>query len=393
MKNIIITPTFVGHFQFITPYIKSFKKYAVGHNYLISFLISNAEKKKFSKIVRNFPSLPIEVLYFEDILQEFGITEAPDAILQKYGKFSYQTLKKFYAMLHYGKDARFLVLDSESMLINKTNMGNLFQDFFDNPFISYSYLKQRTKISPFLQRVVDNDNFLGLNNGIWCLENFVWFYEGHILRDMIKELGTPFQIINKVHLHNKGDSSLAGVFEIELYQNFIYKHRQKYKYKIVNVNQGLQNYIPASMLREYNQNLGALHVGNCGILERCTDFITNENYKYFAEFMKDNRFNIIRCDYTNLQNYPLQKAFLDIVKPNILAASQDHAFGVNNPLPILLKTAPSYIKLKKHFDRWFYPLKNFINIILVEPIKTVTHLFPVIKDIIKSEWMIHSKKD
>ena len=361
MKNIIITPTFEGHFQYIKKYLESFKKYAQDDNYLISFLISIKEQKKFYKLIKDYASLPIDVLLFENILDEFGVKGSPEDILKKYGKFSYQTIKKYYAMLHYNKEDRFLVLDSESMLVRDTDIGKLFSDFFSNPFISISHLNQRISISDFLQRVVDNDAFLGLDNGIWCLENFVWFYEGHILRDMIKELGTPFQIINKVHLHNKGDSSLAGVFEIELYQNFIYKHRQKYKYKIVNVNKGLQNYIPANMLREYNQNLDALHVGNCGILERCTDFITNENYKYFAEFMKDNRFNIIRCDYTNLKNYQLQKAFLDIVKPNILAASQAHAFGVNNAQIILLKQTKYYQKLCRHTKKFTDFMGNFFE--------------------------------
>ena len=57
-------------------------------------------------------------------------------------------------------------------------------------------------------------------------------------------------------------------------------------------------------------------------------FLNKDNVQIFANTFKDLNFNIIRCEQTTYKNYKLQKQFLNIVKPNILAASQNHCFGI-----------------------------------------------------------------
>ncbi|MCM1324016.1 MAG: hypothetical protein NC218_07630 [Acetobacter sp.] len=399
MQNIIITPTYVGHFQFIPAYLKSFKKYARGNNYLISFLISKSEEKKFLKILERFPSLPIDVLYFEDILQEFAISEAPEMLLRKYGKFSYQTLKKFYAMLHYGKNARFLVLDSESMLIRQTNINQLFDNFFTTPFISYTHLNKRLSVSTFVQRVVDNNTFLGLDNGIWCLENFVWYYDYKILSDMFKHLGTPFEIIEKVHMHNVSNSLLAGVFEIELYQNWIYQNAKKYGYMCIDVDNEIEQNIPQHELDNYKTLFFNTYNGNCGMLERSMIFLHSENVNYFASLFKKNNFNIIRCNDSNIKNYAFQKQFIDIVQPNILAASQNHCFGINNTFKkrctVLLGNNKYMIKLRKHWGYFIDPIKKYIlnpvcNFVtwLTQPFALVIYIIKLFIELLKNLHLI-----
>lgn len=381
MKNIIITPTFIDHFPFIISYLESFSKYASGEHYIISFIISQDEKKKFSKIIKNFNFLPIDVLYFEDILQEFNVDKTPKYLLEKYGKFSYQTIKKFYAMLHYGKESRFLVLDSESMVVTETNIDTMFEKFFSAPFISYSTLKQRLKTAPLITRVVDNNSYLGLDNGIWCLENFIWYYDYKILHDLFNDYGTPFEIIDKIHKHHSEKIPYGGVFEIELYQNYIYKHHKKYGYKIINIDKELEKCIPLCILNDYKNNFYNQVNGNCGLLERCIDFVNMDNVKYFANFFKKFNFNIIRCDHTTISNYFIQQRFFNIVKPNIMAASQEHAFGINNSYFNLLLCCKFPAKIKKHINRIkrnkIFSLKNTIEIvsILIYGVRSIFEIF------------------
>lgn len=339
MKNIIITPTFVDHFSYIKSYLKSFEKYAQGGNYLISFLIAKSEREQFQRIIKRYHKLPIDVLYFEDLLKEYGITTSPASLLKTHGKFSYQTLKKFYAMLHYGSEARFLVLDSESVLLNKTNIAEMFDNYFKDPFISVSHIKKRQRIHILFQYVFENTGQLGLSKDIWCLENFVWYYDSRILSDMFKELGSPIEIVNRISNYRKKHPVSGSLFEIQIYQCFIYKYYNKYRYRLVNIDEELKEALPENILQEYLTTFFHAKGGGCGLLEQTMDLLNKRNVKYLAKLFYKLKFNIIRCDNTRIKNYILQKKFLRIVQPNILASSQDHAFGTEGTFTYLLKTS------------------------------------------------------
>ena len=104
MKNCILTPTFSGHFQFIKKYLKSFNRFVSDkENCIIYFIINKSENNELSKIISDFSNLDIKILFFEDILKKFNIEISPEELLQKYGKYSFQSLKKFYGMLYLDK--------------------------------------------------------------------------------------------------------------------------------------------------------------------------------------------------------------------------------------------------------------------------------------------------
>lgn len=123
----IITPTYRGHFQYIPYYLESFRKYVTDRDKVpIYFTVGGDEYFEFCELIHPYTDdLQIHVLTLEMILEHFGVKETPDKLLQKYGRFSFQTLKKFYTMLYVSK-TQYLVLDSESVWISPISIQLIF---------------------------------------------------------------------------------------------------------------------------------------------------------------------------------------------------------------------------------------------------------------------------
>ena len=388
MKNCIITPTFKGHFKFIVDYLKSFQLNAnPKDNFEICFTISKDEKSVFEKITKKFPDLSINTLFFEDILSHFQITESPNVLLKKYGKYSFQTLKKFYTMLYLGKEYRFLVLDSESILYRSYDINKLFDDFFKNPFIAGTDLQYR-QAGWIITAVKLNTFFLLKNKStVWFLENFVWFYDYNILSDLFKKYGTPMQMVDSVY-NQSPDRNFKGVFEIDLYQSYIYQNLSKYNYRFIDLDEELKNFSDNQTYRQMHQ---AKFGGECGLCEHVMLFLTKKNIDYFSYLFKKLNFNIIRCDKTTVENYNLQKQFLGTVQPNILAASQDHCWGIKNTIRNKMRMICSkQEKLKKHINNFFYPINKTIKWFL-EPFSILRYLLCCLKDFIVNFRLIITK--
>lgn len=392
MKYAIITPTFKDHFKYIKLYLKSFERYVEDYkNCTLYFTINKDENNKLNKIITPYKSYNIQILFFEDILRKFNIKETPDELLKKYGKFSFQSLKKFYTMLYLGAEYHFLILDSESMWISKTNIQKLFSDFFHAPYISSTELNSHhPNLSPFTQGVINNVNFL-LKTEInrWFLENFVWFYEYKILNDLFTSLGSPIELAEQIRVNAPHQAYDAGIFEIELYQAYLYLNYKKYNYKHYDLSKKIKN-IPANIINPYlHQHQSNFH-GNTGILEHTMMLLTKKNIIPFANLFKELNFNIIRCDKTDIKNYKLQKQFLNIVRPNILAASQDHLFGINETFTKKLKVCfqnKSFQKLQKHIHNFINPIKRFFKW-LCEPFSIIFYLIKTPFIFFKGFWTL-----
>lgn len=371
-KFAIITPTYIEHFRFIDKYLKSFVHFVEDKKDVdICFIISKSEEKLFQKIIAPYKNeCSIKALFFEDILAYFDIKMSASDLIVKYKKFTFQTLKKFYAMLYVDADY-FLVLDSETMWVNKTNMTEVFNNFIKAPFISGSSISNRKFISDFTQAVIDNVNFLLKQNiDMWLLENFVWFYDKNILFDLFNEYGFPFEMAELIYSLEDEQKNNSGIFEIELYQAFVYYNRDKYNYKFLDVDKKMIKTLPDKVLNNYINEYNKKFEGNCGLLEHTAMLLDEQNYCPLANIFKENNFNIIRCDYSNFENIELQEKFLKIVEPNILAASQEHAFGINSKYEALVNKNKYLTKLEKHLFRLLHPTKFSLQLLL-EPFAVV----------------------
>lgn len=350
MKKAIITPTFKPHFKFVEKYLDSALKYVLDpENVKFFFTVSDGEVVELSKRLEKYKhQLDIEILSFDKILKYYNVPYADKKLLSKYGKFSYQTLKKFYTMLYIDLE-QMLILDSESMFIRDTNVEELFSGFFLQPFITACELDYLPYTGFFKSKVMENieltlnprdvkkektrnkeDNYSkpSLSN-IWFLENFVWFYDRKILNDLFNEFGSPIEIIERIYRDSNREQ---GCFEICLYQGYIYQRHETYNYQVFYAKDILENIFKNNekLYQKYEKEYYSLWHGEFGILEMAMCLLNNDNSDLFAKEFKARRFNIIRCDFTNLKNYHNQARFLEKLAPNILAASQNHTWGIND---------------------------------------------------------------
>ena len=377
MKYAIITSTYINHFQFIDKYLTSFIKFVEDKQDIpIFFTISKNEEKKFNKIVKKYKRyIDIRILFIEDLFEKNNIKETPDEFLEEYGRFTFQTAKKFYSMLSVDAE-KFLVLDCESMWINKTNMTQLFENYFNSPFVMYSNIDKEYRNNSFFNIMLDNIKHLtGIENK-WFIEHFMWYYEKNILQDMFDEIGSLYDMITILRkINTNGDfdnNSKVGIFEIVLYYAYLFKEQNRYNYKSIDIDQVLTQTIPEGILHNYKQDFYEFGKGSCGLIEHVLMLLNEQNADYFAQVFKKLHLNIIRCDNSSLKNVSLQEKFIDIVKPNILAASQEHAFGINNKYETLVLRNKYYWKMQTHICKLIHP-KKFTFDLFIEPISIVLY--------------------
>jgi hypothetical protein len=346
-------------------YLESFDAYVTDKRSVsIWFTVLRAEMDDFAKIAAPFTDrIDLRVVSFEDVLAKFGISESPDILLAECGKFSFQTLKKFYTMLYSDAD-RFLVLDSESMWVRPTDMKKMFDDFFAAPFVSGSDLRKRPPLSKFSLDVVEASNeLLGSTVPYWFLENFVWFYDRAILRDLIKGEKEFLKAVKRL------SSGRTGVFEIQLYQAFVWLNREKYGYRFNDCMERLEEALGKNAADKYLAEFHRYFEGNCGIMEHAMLLLDKRNTVPLATLFKNLRFDVIRCN--RMERYPLQRRFMGIVQPAILAASQEHLFGLNAAPGI--RSAQAMEHAEKHFREFLRPFHNTLKWI-VEPFAALSYL-------------------
>lgn len=393
MKTCIITPTFEPHFKYIKKYLKSFDIYVEDKDFPIYFIINRSEEKKFKKIIAPYTHLNINIIFFDDLLEKNNIQYTPSELLNKYDKYCYQTMKKIYTMLNLEFDY-YLLIDSESMWINPTNMQKLFEDYFHKPYFAYSSLSKRDVIQPFQKLLIQNINYLlkeNLDNDRWFLETFSWFVDKKILLDIINEYGTPLEMSDKLYEFRHKDKTKIGLFEGLLYYQYIFKNNKKYKYNIIDIDKELHDTLK-SKYQDYISNFKKEFKCNGGVIEFFAVLLNDNNYKILAKIFKKHGFNIIRCENSD-KNYRVQKKFMKILKPNLLVVSAEHLFCLNNTLIQRLKRSLDnrYTKrLKKRFkfiiNPFLYILKYAKNCIMliIDMIKTFVQIIKKLLFLIKN---------
>lgn len=368
MKNSIITPTYEEHFKYIGNYLKSVERYLIDKDKTtIYFIINRAEEQQFMEIISKTQNLNLEIIFFEDLLKKYNIDYTPNELLEKYGKFSYQSLKKLYAMLSIDSDW-FLMIDSESMFVEETSLSDLLKEYKNKPYLTFSKLMSRKITHPFLYNVVHNiDRLMNKNNNVWFLETFNWFIDKSILQDIIREYGSPFEIVNKLFINANQEKEKSHLFEGLLYYQYIYLNNEKYHYNLIDIDKELEKYLSNKNLKKYLSNFYLKFNGHAGIIEYALSLLDNNNTEELAMLFKENNFNIIRCEETTSKNYLLQKKFMDILTPNLLVVSQNHAFGINNniykKIDLICKISKNIKRLKININYLLRPVASIFKYI------------------------------
>ncbi|WP_455258549.1 hypothetical protein [Peptoniphilus asaccharolyticus] len=323
MRDCIVTPTFKGHFNFIKKYLESFDKFVEDKSSVrVCFIIDKEEFSEFKVIIEPYKdSCNIEVLFFDDVLIKNNIYLSSKNLLIKYGRFSFQTLKKFYGMLAIDAD-RFLVLDSESSWLRPIKMKDMFDSYFESKELLGSSI-DKERFSEFCRRIQDNIDFvIGTKNELWFIEDFMWFYSKDILTNMFVELGSPIELVDDVYNNKNID---VGIFEILLYRAFLYNNREKYGYKFINVTDVCKANLSPYVWNNYFFELSHRFNKDFGLIEIAMMLLNKDNVDEVSKLFKVLNISIIRCEWGDTAS---QEKFIDVVKPVIFAASQAHPFGV-----------------------------------------------------------------
>ncbi len=360
MKRAIITPTFSGHFNFIQKYLESFDKYLIDKDFPLCFIINKNEEKEFILLTKQYKNLNIKIYFLDDILKQYNILESAEEILSKYGRLSFQTIKKIYGALYISAE-QFVFLDSESLMIKPTNLNKLFDDFYKKPkfFISDINNRNANYRNSFTYEFIRNITCLiDKNPEYYTTESYEWFYELEILKDSIKVFGNPMDVIRNYKLPNK-HMNVEGILEaLWYYQYILYNNR--YGYNIFITDEVLRKYLKNNY-ESFKKDFDNSDFWNVGILEVITKFINKNNYKAIIELYQNYDISITRMEMPlKYSNFKYQKKFLEQTNIHILASNQEHLFLENN-FKIFLKNSKSLNYLKKNLSFLINPIKNIIK--------------------------------
>lgn len=366
----IITPTYRGHFQYIPYYLESFRKYVTDRDKVpIYFTVGGDEYFEFCKLIHPYTDdLQIHVLTLEMILEHFGVKENPNQLLEKYGRFSFQTLKKFYTMLYVSK-SQYLVLDSESVWIAPTSMREEFEEFFQAPFVPYSPFALRGENGPAKPATANVEKLLDYTTSRWYIECFSWFYDKRILKKLFDELGGPMEAVKAVYQfeNRRNSGGHVGLMEIILYTTYLEKQYSD-QYRFIDIYSEVQHVLNEKEFYKCIHDTDVLYRGECGVAEHISRFLTEKNWKVLAELYKRNHFNIIRCETESGEDYELQKKFLAAADIKILAASQDHRF-----LPSLTGTV---VRPDRHREWKKWTVSGFLTQLKSGLKRVMMNIFP-----------------
>jgi len=159
MSRALITPSFPGHFQNLIYLLESVEQHATdkgASDHII--IVENQHLPELITLINSQISdrtllESLRVISTEEVFKFCGLFEDPNIVLHKFGKFSFQTIKKFGAMYFCDYD-EYLVLYSESLLIRQVSVTSLFENYFLQPYLAFSNLKNLQKVSIFTHAVV-----------------------------------------------------------------------------------------------------------------------------------------------------------------------------------------------------------------------------------------------
>lgn len=349
--NVIITPTYIDHFHFIKTYLRSFDKYVIDKlNTKQYFVINKNEDNEFRKVIAGYDDIKIEVLYFEDLLEKNNVKFTPHQLFEKFDKFTYQTLKKLYAILHI-PEQECLIIDSESMFINDTIVQELFEKNQLKKSIFFTKLNKRQATADFFYKLVKTHSNILQTPDIWFLEHVNWFFEKRVIEDIVTHLGSPIDIaMNAYNIGLKNKECDIHLFEGLLYYGWIYKNKERYKdYQLCDIDDQLSLLLNERALLKYDRLFYKKFKGQAGRIEFALSLLDNTNIKAFVELYRCNNIQILRCESSTIQTYFYQKNLIDDLGIRILACSQNHCFGLNSEKKIK-KLVINDVRIIKHWN-------------------------------------------
>ncbi|MDT8700622.1 hypothetical protein [Kluyvera ascorbata] len=240
-KLTIITPSFEKHCLQFSRMIKSISDNCVDKENLdIIVIVESCNTEMFTKIATEYPSVSLNIITTEDVLERFHINETPSSFLKRIGKFTFQTIKKFGGIIH-AKTHWSLVLDSETVFYNKFSASELLENYAEKKYIFYTETSargSRWKQSTGLRVNTNTEKALNIPEmGRWYMDIFHWFYEKDKVEDLLNN-----KLGNDWWDSIRSSNSEFDFFECILYYAYI-NHYHSNEYQILNLKEELSRYV------------------------------------------------------------------------------------------------------------------------------------------------------
>ncbi|EXM15685.1 hypothetical protein FOTG_15990 [Fusarium oxysporum f. sp. vasinfectum 25433] len=210
----VLLPTFDGHFPQVLRYFQSVKCLCVDHDKVDWHIIvsNSAEVEGLTQLLSTLepcnqtfsrwktpkdnvpgknPSFNIVNLY--DILPARLRTdltpEDTSALLKKFDKYAYQSLKKMSAADHFDYDFA-MWLDSEAIFVAPGEIRNVFEGHMRNPIVWRSRMsfQDREKFLMSKAAATLGRSINSFGDQLWLLESLQWIIEKPIWNDMVSSV-------------------------------------------------------------------------------------------------------------------------------------------------------------------------------------------------------------
>lgn len=321
MKRILITPTFRPHFPFNREFLQSYAAH-VGDaaDFPVHFIATRDEADDLRAIVAEFPALDLHVHAFEDLLEASGHRDEPLALLREFGKFTYQSLKKLYALKHLPFDQA-LLLDSEALVLKPVRMAAVFDEYYADPFVLYSDFSNR-----------GDAWFHGLSNAavrnaakllripypkMYFMEYYGWFYEKGLIQDVFAALKED--LLPAVRARLGEDPRL---FENQLIYSLLLANPGRYPYRLESVNTLLLEYLGEELYADYMRHFEG-GASLMGVFEMASLPLNRRNLPALVRLFSDRRFLFFRFDLRNL-NEDVQRELVEQTPITFLVSSEGY---------------------------------------------------------------------
>jgi hypothetical protein len=377
MKYCILTPTFSGHFQFLPKYLDK-------HEGEICFIINASENVGLQKIISKFKDLNIRVIFFENLLREFGIPWDPGHLLHHYGKFTFQSLKKILGMLHLKEYRYFGVFDSETMWMRPVSMATMIEDFFKDPYIFYSHVNQRKITGRSNTEASAGINFLlKMDCQYWFVEQFVRFWDVQVFKDIQAAHGSYYDLAQDLKIWETSQGYSQGIFESMLYDQWVLYHLDTYGYRAIDLDAEFEKFLPTDVREDYYTRFEHTYRGRCGLTENICPLLTPSNRDYIVQMFKSWNIQVLRIEDSTASYFKECKFFYEALQPIMITCSQQHNFGLSEgSYPHLrweaLAKNPKLRKVSRDLKGFFKPFWLFV-IWAILPIRFICSLYSYVK--------------
>lgn len=233
-NNAIIIASYLQHKNYIDKFLYSIKN-NTDNDIDIYIVVSKDEYNDFIYLTTKYEH--INLLIFSkivELIEKQCIDE--EKLLERYGKYKYQSLKKYYGIyyLFYNDLCEHVIIfDSESIVVRKTNINDIINEYITQPFIIYSSEILQDKLHKCVDMTtkklldIECHNYIG-----WFMEYYCWIYEQNIFKDFVYMLLIRYNkpLIDIIEEYE-------DVFIENIYLTYIYLNNELYHYRLVDLNE------------------------------------------------------------------------------------------------------------------------------------------------------------